>query len=100
MSEAVATIISDAEAALHLADPLDARLAALANAAAILDWPLPCERDEASCHASATKLAAARARRSHLPCERDEATCHELARLVDALLVRGVGSGRARSRGG
>jgi hypothetical protein len=41
---------------------MDARLEALANAAAILDWPLPRERDEA--------------------------TCHELARVVDALLVR------------
>src|SRR3954471_21273182 len=43
-------------------DSLDARLATLANAAAILDWPLPRERDEA--------------------------TCCELARILDALLVR------------
>src|SRR3954470_21805874 len=56
-----------AEAVPHLCDPLEAHLAALANAASILDWPLPRERDEA--------------------------TCHELARLVDALLVR-VARGR------
>jgi hypothetical protein len=56
-----------AEAVPHLPDPLDAHLAALANAAAILEWPLPRERDEA--------------------------TCHELAGLVDALLVR-VARGR------
>src|SRR3954470_10777263 len=51
-----------AEAAPHLCDPLEAHLVALANAASILDWPLPRERDEA--------------------------TCCELARVVDALLVR------------
>src|SRR3954470_11704453 len=68
MSEGGATIISMAEAVAHLPDPLEAHLAALANAAAILEWPLPRERDEAN--------------------------CHELARLVDALLVRG-----ARGRG-
>src|SRR3954469_12602445 len=51
-----------AEAVPPLGDPLEAHLAALANAASILDWPLPRERDEA--------------------------TCHELARVVDALLVR------------
>src|SRR4051794_5608625 len=56
-----------AEAVPHLCDPLEAHLAALANAASILDWPLPRERDEA--------------------------TCHELARVVDALLVR-VARGR------
>src|SRR3954451_9878874 len=56
-----------AEAAPHLCDPLEAHLVALANAASILDWPLPRERDEA--------------------------TCHELARVVDALLVR-VARGR------
>src|SRR4051812_38641255 len=67
LSEGGATIISMAEAALHLPDPLEAHLAALANAAAILEWPLPRERDEAN--------------------------CHELARLVDALLVR-VARGR------
>src|SRR4051812_29420406 len=48
-------------------DSLDARLAALANAAAILDWPLPRERDES--------------------------TCCDLARVIDALLVR-VARGR------
>jgi hypothetical protein len=56
-----------AETLPHVADDLDAHLTALANAAAILEWPLPRERDEA--------------------------TCHELARLVDALLVR-VARGR------
>src|SRR3954469_11716496 len=56
-----------AEAVPPLGDPLEAHLAALANAASILDWPLPRERDEA--------------------------TCHELARVVDALLVR-VARGR------
>src|SRR3954451_24216750 len=56
-----------AEAAPHLCDPLEAHLVALANAASILDWPLPRERDEA--------------------------TCHELARVVDAVLVR-VARGR------
>ncbi|MFL5246188.1 MAG: hypothetical protein ACJ79V_00065, partial [Myxococcales bacterium] len=45
----------------------DPRLSALASAAAILDWPLPRERDEA--------------------------TCHEAARVVDAILVR-VARGR------
>jgi HNH endonuclease len=45
----------------------DAYLAALSNAAALLDWPLPRERDEA--------------------------TCHEAARALDALLVR-VARGR------
>src|SRR5437764_6989205 len=58
---------SMAEAALHFPDPHVAHLAALADAAAILEWPLPRERDEA--------------------------TCHELTRLVDALLVR-VARGR------
>src|SRR5438067_6645913 len=58
---------SMAEAALHLPDPHAAHLAALASAAALLEWPLPRERDEA--------------------------TCHELPRLVDALLVR-VARGR------
>jgi hypothetical protein len=48
-------------------DPLDARLAALANAAAILEWPLPRERDES--------------------------TCCDLARVIEALLVR-VARGR------
>src|SRR3954470_18686644 len=48
-------------------DSLDARLATLANAAAILAWPLPRERDEA--------------------------TCCDLARVIDALLVR-VARGR------
>src|SRR3954464_12094110 len=56
-----------AEAVPPLGDPLEAHLAALANAASILDWPLPRERDEA--------------------------TSHELTRLVDALLVR-VARGR------
>jgi hypothetical protein len=56
-----------AEAAPPLPDPLDARLDALAKAAAILDWPLPRERDEA--------------------------VCREAARVVDALLVR-VARGR------
>src|SRR3954469_5322515 len=51
-----------AEAALHVSDSDDAYLEALAKAAAILDWPLPRERDEA--------------------------VCHEAARVVDALLVR------------
>ncbi|MFL5458511.1 MAG: HNH endonuclease, partial [Myxococcales bacterium] len=45
----------------------DAHVAALANAAAILDWPLPRERDES--------------------------VCHQAARAVDALLVR-VARGR------
>src|SRR5436309_3378014 len=45
----------------------DPYLDALAKAGAILEWPLPRERDEA--------------------------TCHELARIVDALLVR-VARGR------
>src|SRR4051812_684108 len=48
-------------------DSLDARLAALANAAAVLAWPLPRERDES--------------------------TCCDLARVIDALLVR-VARGR------
>src|SRR3954463_5068514 len=48
-------------------DCLDARLGALANAAAILDWPLPRETDES--------------------------TCCDLARAIDALLVR-VARGR------
>src|SRR4051812_19023909 len=55
------------EAALHVSDSHDAHLEALAKAAAILDWPLP--RD------------------------RDEAVCHEAARVIDALLVR-VARGR------
>ncbi|MFL5435317.1 MAG: hypothetical protein ACJ784_12490, partial [Myxococcales bacterium] len=50
------------EAALHVSDSHDAHLEALAKAAAILDWPLPRERDEA--------------------------VCHEAARVIDALLVR------------
>ena len=56
-----------AEAALHVPDASDGYLEALARAAAILDWPLPRERDEA--------------------------VCHELARAIDALLVR-VARGR------
>src|SRR3954464_1484887 len=56
-----------AEAALHLSDSHDAHLEALAKAAAILDWPLPRERDEA--------------------------VCQEAARVIDALLVR-VARGR------
>src|SRR5256885_14782898 len=67
MSEGGATIISMAEAALRLPDPLEAHVAALAKAAAILEWPLPRERDEA--------------------------TCHEMARIIDALFVR-VARGR------
>src|SRR5947199_1075215 len=67
MSEGGAIIISMAEAVAHLPDRLEAHLAALANAAAILEWPLPRERDEA--------------------------TCHELARAIDSLLVR-VARGR------
>src|SRR4051812_28089454 len=51
-----------AECAPHLADSSHAYLEALANAATILDWPLPRERDES--------------------------VCHEMARAVDALLVR------------
>src|ERR1051325_10893296 len=66
MSEGGATISSMAEAALSL-DPLEAHVDALAKAAAILEWPLPRERDEA--------------------------TCHELAQVVDALFVR-VAKGR------
>src|SRR3954467_4909124 len=69
MSEGGATIKSMAEAVPPLGGPLEAHLAALANAASILDWPLPRERDDA--------------------------TCHELARVVDALLVR-VARGRRR----
>src|SRR4051812_3136943 len=56
-----------AESAPHLADSSDAYLDALAKAAAILDWPVPRERDEA--------------------------VCYEGARAVDALLVR-VARGR------
>src|SRR3954470_18975860 len=56
-----------AEAAPHRPDGCDAHLEALANAAAILDWPLPRERDEA--------------------------VCHDAARIVDALFVR-VARGR------
>src|SRR3954463_14603700 len=56
-----------AEAALHVSESDDAYLEALAKAAAILDWPLPRERDEA--------------------------VCREAARVVDALLVR-VARGR------
>jgi hypothetical protein len=56
-----------AEGALPLPDPSDAYLEALAKAAAILDWPLPRERDDV--------------------------VCHEGARAVDALLVR-VARGR------
>src|SRR5256885_2440028 len=67
MSEGEATISSMAEVLPHLPDPHAAHLAALASAAALLEWPLPRERDEA--------------------------TCHELARLVDAFLVR-VARGR------
>src|SRR3954470_17932900 len=55
------------EAALHVSDSHDAHLEALAKAAAILDWPLPRERDEA--------------------------VCREAARVIDALLVR-VARGR------
>ncbi|MFL5248261.1 MAG: HNH endonuclease, partial [Myxococcales bacterium] len=55
------------EAAPSLPDPLDAHLDALAKAAAILDWPLPRERDEA--------------------------VCREVARALDAVLVR-VARGR------
>src|SRR3954468_8746443 len=63
MSEAPATVLF-----MHaVAATPDAYLAALSNAAALLDWPLPRERDEA--------------------------TCHEAARAVDALLVR-VARGR------
>src|SRR3954470_7733563 len=63
MSEAPATVLF-----MHAAAAVpDAYLAALSNAAALLDWPLPRERDEA--------------------------TCHEAARAVDALLVR-VARGR------
>jgi hypothetical protein len=67
MSEGRYHYLSMAEAALHLPDTLDAHLAALASVAALLEWPLPRERDEAN--------------------------CHELTRLVDALLVR-VARGR------
>src|SRR5437764_9351920 len=56
-----------AEAAPQYREPLEAHLGGLASAAAILDWPLPRERDEA--------------------------VCHEAARVVDALLVR-VARGR------
>src|SRR3954468_3825251 len=56
-----------AEAALDVRDSHDTHLQALANAAAILDWPLPPERDEA--------------------------VCHDAARIVDALFVR-VARGR------
>ncbi|MFL5435242.1 MAG: HNH endonuclease [Myxococcales bacterium] len=52
---------------LEAASAPDAHVAALANAAAILEWPLPRERDES--------------------------VCHEAARAVDALLVR-VARGR------
>src|SRR3954466_11694266 len=63
MSEAPATVLF-----MHAAAAIpDAYLAALSNAAALLDWPLPRERDEA--------------------------TCHEAARALDALLVR-VARGR------
>jgi len=55
------------EAVPHSADSLDARLDALAHAASLLPWPLPRERDEA--------------------------VCFEMARLLDALLVR-VARGR------
>src|SRR3954468_21524288 len=67
MSEGRATVFSMAEAAVYVPDTHAAHLAALASAAALLDWPLPRECDEA--------------------------TCHELARVVDALLVR-VARGR------
>src|SRR5256885_13480530 len=67
MSEGGATIISMAEADLRLPDALEAHVDALAKAAAILEWPLPRERDEA--------------------------TCHEMARIIDALFVR-VARGR------
>src|SRR3954452_15043066 len=52
---------------LEAASTPDAHVAALANAAAILEWPLPRERDES--------------------------VCHQAARAVDALLVR-VARGR------
>src|SRR3954468_24727703 len=52
---------------LEAASTPDAHVAALANAAAMLEWPLPRERDES--------------------------VCHEAARAVDALLVR-VARGR------
>ncbi|HVI23443.1 MAG TPA: hypothetical protein VM691_08160, partial [Myxococcales bacterium] len=52
---------------LEAASTADAHVAALANVAAILEWPLPRERDES--------------------------VCHEAARAVDALLVR-VARGR------
>jgi hypothetical protein len=65
MSEGPVTFLL-VTAPLHSTAP-DGRLAALASAAAILDWPLPRERDEA--------------------------TCQEAARVVDALLVR-VARGR------
>src|SRR5437868_2235616 len=55
------------EAVPHSADSLDARLDALAHAASLLPWPLSRERDEA--------------------------VCFEMARLLDALLVR-VARGR------
>src|SRR3954463_16539845 len=42
-----------AEAALHVSESDDAHLEALAKAAAILDWPLPRERDEAVCREAA-----------------------------------------------
>src|SRR5436305_6271850 len=67
MSEGAATVLSMSELQPCGPDCLDARLAALANAAAILEGPLPRERDES--------------------------TCKELARVVDALLVR-VARGR------
>src|SRR5438067_6984586 len=67
MSEGEATISSMAEVLPHLPDPHAAHLAALASAAALLEWPLPRECDKA--------------------------TCHELTRFVDALLVR-VARGR------
>src|SRR5436305_4927116 len=63
MSEAPATVLF-----MHaVAATPDAYLAALSNAAGLLDWPLPRERDEA--------------------------TCHEAARALDALFVR-VARGR------
>src|SRR3954452_18755546 len=54
MSEAPATVLF-----MHAAAAVpDAYLAALSNAAALLDWPLRRERDEATCHEAAWALDA------------------------------------------